>query len=206
MAIKKAYTTAAKVAAYLHETIPSGAADDAINQAIDIVDTFTGRNFVATNPATARVFNGNGKQDMPIDECVEITLVERGTDEYGDNHEVVAAGGLSGYYKWPLNAAELGLPCRILRLRGRWWNCGFGNHRITAKWGFSATCPDDVSYATTVLAAGIYSENITPTSSGDIKSESIGNYSVTYADSDSSSFDQYNQAIKILSSRRIINI
>lgn len=179
MAILKAYATHTQVEEFLNQTITLGLLDAPINSAVNLIDQITGRNFLADTSATARQFCGSGEQDLEIDECVEITKVERGLDDYGDSKEEISAGGLSGYYLLPANYSAKSLPIQQVRLRDRYWLTGFQNHQITAKWGFSATPPAVIGFATAVLAAGMYNYN-RGGSSGNIKSEKIGNYSVTY--------------------------
>jgi hypothetical protein len=181
MPVTKAYTTEAKVAAFLGKTIASGAADDAINSAVDIIDRLTGRSFIALSAAAARLFDGDGGCELEIDECIEVTLVEVGNDEWGDSRSTVAAGGSGGYYLLPRNNKDNSgntIPYTSILLRSQRWTPGHGAHRITAKWGYSASCPKAVEVAATILAAGIYGYN--SQGGGNVKSESIGNYSVTY--------------------------
>lgn len=200
MAVTKAYTTEAKIESYLNISIATGAADDAINAAVAIIDQFTGRNFIADSTASARVYAGSGNQLLPIDDCVEITLVERGLDSYGDAFETITAGGYSGYYLHPANYAADKVPIRGVHLRDKRWMPGVQNNRITAKWGYSAAVPDDVSFAATVLAAGIYNANRGGGGTGNIKSERIGNYQVTYSDQEG--WDEFNRAMQILQTRK----
>lgn len=196
MPVTKAYTTEARIEKFLNATIASGEADEAINEAVDLIDRITGRNFIADTTASERLFDGNDTNDLPIDECVDVTLVKRGLDSYGDNTETVSAGGSTGYYKKSNNAAERGVPFRMLHLRTSVWLSGLQNQKVTAKWGYSASCPAGITLAATVLAAGIYSYNRGGSGAGTIKSEHIGDYSVTYEDSEG--WDAFNRAKKIL--------
>lgn len=180
MAIIKAYTTEIKLEAFLNIAITSGEADDAINQAVDIIDQLTGRNFIADSVASVRLFNGNAQQDLPIDDCVSISKVEVGDNGYGDTFTEITEGGSDGYYLYPNNYSARSLPIRAIHLRSRVWIAGWANQRITAKWGYSTTVPQAIAFATTVLASGIYMYN-RGGASGGIKSEKIGNYSVSYS-------------------------
>lgn len=203
MSIIKAYTTEEKLEAFLNTTIVSGEADNAINEAVDIIDRKTDRNFIADDEASARVFYGNGKQDLPIDECISITTVELGQNYYGDSFDEISAGGQDGYYLYPANYEAKGYPIRVVHLRSRFWVVGYQNHRITAKWGYSETVPQAIALATTILAGGIYMYN-RGGSSGDVKSEKIGNYSVTYKDQEG--WDAFSRALEVIEQYRKINI
>jgi len=183
MPITKEYTTEAKLETFLNKSITAGEADDAINQAVTLIDQYTDRNFIADSEASARVFDGTGCDMLEIDECISITKVERGLDEYGDSKEEISAGGFNGYYLLPANRSAENLPIQQIHLRDRYWIKGLQNNQITAKWGFSENVPEPIVLATTILAAGIYMYN-RGGASGTVKSEKIGNYSVTYATPD----------------------
>jgi len=195
MAVVKAYTTEAKVAAFLNTTITSGEADDAINAAVDMIDKITDRNFIAESTASVRRYNGNDSDNLLIDDCVEITEVSLGLDPYGDSTETLTADVSNGYYKVPRDFSAQSKPITELHLRGRVWLRGLGNHAITAKWGYSVNVPSAIEFAATILAAGIYNYN-RGGGSGSIKSEKIGNYAVTYENSEG--WDEYNKALAAL--------
>lgn len=192
---KKPYTTKEKLENFLGKTLTNDEADLAINIAIDIVEELTNRVWVADTVATPRKFGGLGTTNLPIDECIEITEVKRGLTEYGDSHEVMTEGGLYGYFLYPVNQT----PIRALHLRGRLWMRGWGNNIITAKWGYAETVPDDISYATTVLAGGVINGNDSQTLNN-VKSERIGNYQVTYGGEEG--WSAYNRAKLILSHKK----
>ena len=205
MAITKEYTTEAKVESFLDISITTGEADDAINAAVDIIDQKTDRNFIADSSASARLFDGNGKQNLCIDECVEITKVEIGNNIYGDSFSEISAGGANGYYLLPNNYSEKGIPIDEVHVRSRYWIVGFQNHRITAKWGYSAAVPEAISMATTILAAGIYMYN-RGGASGNVKSEKIGNYSITYGADSADKWKSFERALQIIEQYRRISL
>ena len=64
-----------------------------------------------------------------------------------------------------------------LLLRSKSWTIGLANNRVTAKWGYTATVPEDISLATTILVTLIIKANSNIT--GKISREKIGNYDVT---------------------------
>lgn len=175
MAIVKPYITKSDLETFLGITISGTDADLAINGAVTSVDNLTGRNFLADTTATARVYDGNNSRELLIDDCVQITLVERGLDNYGDFFETVPSTGLTRYYTRPANE----LPITSIVLRDNYWFNGLQNQRITAKWGYSVEVPADIANATLILAAGMYMYN-KGTASGSVASEKIGNYAVSY--------------------------
>jgi len=192
--LTKKYTTHKNLEVFLGKTVEAGQADDAINASIDIVEKMTGVVFVAGDTVSARLFNGDGSRELIVDECTGITKVERGLDQYGDSFEEIANTGLSKYILQPDNYGSKGLPVTSILLRDRYWGKGTQNHRITAKWGYGATVPPAVQMATTIIAAGIYNYN--SAGSGNVKSEKIGNYSVTYSDDEG--WDEMERANKLL--------
>lgn len=176
----KGYTTEAKVAHYLGGiTIPSGDADFYIESAETLIDQQTGRNFIADNLATQRVFSGDGSNTLQIDDCVEVSVVERGLDAYADSKETITAGGSSGYRLVPANNLVDIVPITLVHLRTKNWICGLQNNFITAKWGYSINVPSDISMVATIIAAMLYQYNRNG-ASGNIKSEKIGNYAISY--------------------------
>jgi len=178
-----AYTTSTKVQNHLNlSSIDNAAAmTDAIDAATAIVEGYTGRKFgeASSTDEEERIFNGMNGPEQCIDDCIEISKVERSTDRYGDSWEEISEGGLDGYFVQPNNYEEKGIPVRILHLRSRNWFEGVGNVRVTAKYIFRDGVPADVAMAATMIAASLYMAN-RGGSSGNTKSESIGNYSVTY--------------------------
>ena len=172
----KAYTTEEKLEAYLNATIITGAAADAILAAQEYIDKYTDRNFKADANASVRLYDGNDTQAIVIDDCVEVSKVDVGSDVWGDNFTEQTQ-----YFKLPTNYTADKVPIRKIGLRSMVFIPGHANHRITAKWGYSAAVPSDIVQAATVLASGIYYQN-RGENTGPIKSEKIGEYQVSYAD------------------------
>ncbi len=180
--IDQAYTSQEEVEAYTLTTVAEQFLDQLdrwIAAASAYVMQQSGRQLLADSAASVRVFDGNGSDELLIDDCVQVTKLEVGNDSYGSTFTEVAAGGASGYITLPNNAAALGVPIRKLKCRGYDFTCGEQNHRVTAKWGAYATLPADIRFAATVLVAGMM--NAARKDVGTIQSERIGNYSVSYA-------------------------
>lgn len=196
MAIIKGYTTDKKIQDFLGVSITEDLYPY-IAAAEKMIDNYTNRNFIADSSAQVRYYDGDGSNNLIIDDCVEITKVEKGVDSFGDNFIELSKGGSNGYYEVPSNHQLLNFPIRKLIIRGYLWNEGYQNHKITARWGFSDTVPDDISFATTMIAAGIYQNGQTGQAGG-IKSEKIGEYSITY--NNDNQIKEFQKAIKILNS------
>jgi hypothetical protein len=204
----KGYTTKAKIENYILNDIDSSY-DAQITLWIagieNIIDKITGRNFIADSAASARVYDGDGEQDLLIDECVALTKVEVGNDSYGSSFSEVGATGADKYFTYPANAALKGVPIHKLTLNARTWPAGRQNNRITAKWGYSVAVPADIEFAATVFVAGILNQH---RQGGDqIKTERIGNYDVTYnTDKEGDSFSDFTRAKEILAAYTKLNL
>jgi hypothetical protein len=204
----KGYTTEADVENYILHDIDetfSAQLDTWISGVEQMIEKLTGRVFIADDTATARVFDGDGTPELLIDDAIAVTIVESGLDEYGSSFQTVAATGADRYFLEPNNYAAKGLPITKVSLSARSFSAGKQNNRVTAKWGYSEEVPDAIKFAATVFVAGILNQH---RQGGDeIKSESIGNYSVTYnSDSQSNSWADFDRAKEILQSYRKLNI
>lgn len=200
----KGYTDEAAVENYLLQDISasfSSQIDAWIEGIENIIDQVTGRNFIADSEASARVFDGDGEQDLIVDDCVAVTKVEVGNDDYGGTFTEVSSSGSDRYFLEPANAQSLNQPVPYTKivLRSRYWAEGKQNNRVTAKWGYSAEVPADIKFAATVFLAGVLNQQ---RQGGDeIKSERIGNYTVTYnSDRGGNSFADFEKAKMILDS------
>lgn len=196
----KGYTDLETVKNYILQDI-----DDTFEDQIDdwiagverIIDQITGRNFKADSSATARVYDGDDTDKLLIDEAIAVTVVEVGNDDYGGSFTTVASSGADRYYLEPNNYAVKGLPISAVVLSAREWIAGRQNARITAKWGYSAEVPADIKLVATVFVAGIINQH--RQGGSEIKSETIGNYSVTYnSDKDTNTWADFENAKRLL--------
>lgn len=204
----KGYTDKIAIENYLLQEIEDTFNDqlnDYISSAERIIDEITGRNFVADSEASARLYDGDGSEDLLIDDCIEVTEVAVGNDSYGSGFTTVAATGADRYFTYPANNDARNVPIDKIRLNARLWTIGNQNNKVTAKWGYSEEAPEDIRFAATVFVAGILNQN---RQGGDqIKSERIGNYQVTYnSDNGSDSWADFEQAKRILDRYKVIHI
>ena len=204
----KGYTTKAAIENYIMQEIDESfdAQVESWIEAVEkIIDKITGRNFVADSVASARLYDGDDTQELLIDECVAVTKVEAGNDSYGSTFTEVVSTGADRYFLKPDNYASKELPIYKIVFNARCFPGGMQNNRITAKWGYSAAVPADIEFAATVFVSGILNQQ---RQGGDeIKSESIGNYSVTYnTDKNGNSWADFERAQQILSAYTKLNI
>lgn len=174
----KGYTTREQVENYLLINIDASfhsQVNDWIMEVEEYIDRKTGRNFVADTGDVLRVFDGDGTCKQIIDDCVEISKLEVGRDTVT---EVDAAN----FVTYPLNARKLSraVPITRIELLGAVFPRYPQIVRVTGKWGYSIHPPTDIRMAATVLVAGII--NYAWNSEGEVKTMTIGRYSVTYKD------------------------
>ena len=190
----KGYTNEAQVQSILNSSV--SVSDTDLEIAENIVDNYTGRNFIADAVASVRYYDGNDSDRLAIDDCVEISSIEVN----GDRIQSSGFLTVNNYYLYPDNYESKGLPIDLIVLYDNYFYKGNQNQKITAKWGYSVECPADVSFATAVICAGIINFN----SSSNIKSENIGNYSVSYETEDG--WASFNKAKTILLNYRKIEL
>lgn len=173
----KGYTTRQQIENYLLMTIDSSfysQIEDWIEQVEKYIDQMTGRNFVADSTATAKLYDGNSANVMPIDDAIQITKVEQGDGGISTASSEWTEIESDEYVSYPAND----LPKTEIRLFGALFSRGFQNVRVTAKWGYSASVPDDIKLASTVLVAGII--NYSFNADGKVQQRTVGRYTVSY--------------------------
>jgi hypothetical protein len=131
------------------------------------VEDYTGRVFIEPTTATAKYYDGNGEHRMIIDEFTTVT-------EVSVNGSVIAS---ANYTLYPLNDERKN---EIYLHDTVFYYIDPADIKITAKWAYSKTVPYDLQFAMVVLVSGII--QYSNTHAGEIKSEALGNYSVTYKD------------------------
>lgn len=184
MSAPKGYTNIIAIENYLLVEIDIGFKDQVeewIAQMEKYIEQETGRVFIADSDASVKKFQvepfspitiGDYRalpKELFIDECVEVA-------ELKIDGEVISS---DNYLFYPANE----LPKTRIKLTdasGLVFSRGEQNIEVKAKWGYSVECPDDISFATTILVAGTI--NFAGEMAGEIKSESIGSFSVTYKD------------------------
>lgn len=191
----KGYTTKEQIEDYmLIEIDPSF--DTRVDQWIaameSYVDRFTSRNFKAATAATQKTFSVSEDGILYIPDAVAITEVLIDDEPIVENTTLV-----NGYYL----GQNDGQPIRYIKYPGLYR--GYKNVKITAKWGSYITPPDDIVFATTVLVAGIINNGAN--SGGEVQSETIGRYTVTYkTNQQKMDFDTVKEILKSYKSYRFV--
>lgn len=145
------------------------------------IERFTGRKFTADEEASERIYDGTDSAELFIDDAVEITEVKL-FDEVLEETD---------YKLYPANS----LPKTRIILPYRIFHSGAQNVTVTAKWGYGEEVPADLEMAATVMVAGII--NTQTSTDGEVQSETIGRYSVTYKTGSSQEHD-FEDAQRIL--------
>lgn len=188
----KGYTTIPDIEAYTLTEILE-AFEPNVSNWIAMMEAYiekkTGRVFIADGTATARYFSGSGNGEIEIDEAVAITGLELYDEDAVLQHTFLT----TEYSSIPYNS----LPLRrieTLPVADYYFSRGRRNIKVTGKWGYSVAVPPLISFATMVLVAGIV--NFSNTADGEIHSERIGEYSVTYKnDAQWADFDRAKEII-----------
>lgn len=178
----KGYCSETDVENYLLTTIDdtfSGQIEKWIEQVEAYIEKKTERIFIADTEASERWFDGNGELDLYLDEFVSISgLVIY--DALGNEQYTLTEN--THYLSFPYNETpKRGLRTKYYNTLGfTYFPSGIRNTKATAKWGYSVAVPDPIKFATTVLVSGIV--NFSNQSEGEIKSEKVGEWQVTYRD------------------------
>lgn len=172
-----AYTTQAKVLQYLGlSALPSplSSLTDFINAVKAFIDKYTGRVFEAGN-SEERSYDGDGSNTLLIDDATAITAVKI----YDDTGNLLFTLVSGDYKLYPENKSYSNKITLRLGAQVASFQRGHQNIKVTGTFGLAATVPDDVAFAATQLVAAIVEDNYI-NATGDIKQESLGEYSVTY--------------------------
>jgi hypothetical protein len=174
----KNYTTRQQIENYLLITIDPtfyNQVDSWMEEIEAYIDQMTGRNFKADTNASAKYYDGDDSMKILVDDAVAITEVNISGDILTADTDPLLADGDFIFY--PANK----LPITKIELRGGYFPCWPKRAiKITGKWGYSVAVPTDITTVATVLVAGLI--NYSYNADGEVKSESIGRYTVTYKD------------------------
>jgi len=161
----KGYTTIDQVENYLLTDIDLSfyhQIEKWIESAEDYIEKETGRVFIADETASIKLYDGNGEGVLFIDDAVEIVSVKINGKEVE-------------FYPYPVNKT----PITKIAITERFTK-GRQNIEVNAKWGYSKEVPHAIRQVATILVAGMIERGLKP--KGDMKSLSLGQYSVTFDD------------------------
>ena len=144
------------------------------------INNYTGTVFESSSD-TSRIYDGDGTNEIMVDEFTAITKIEI-LDREGDVDETL--NSTSYWHAYPankdyknrirINAANA--PIAV-------FPSGHQNVKLYATFGHSASVPEDIRLAATMLVGQIIRDSQTE-ETGRVTAESLGEYSVTFADID----------------------
>lgn len=163
-----------------------------INAVSEMVRVMTNRDWLADTTANARLFNGSGNGSIEVGDFIGTPVVEIGED--------YATGfvATTNFITSPYNSENK----TDIVMKNETIPYGIQNVRVTAKWGYGATVPNDIKQAVTILASAIVLAGTNQ--DGEIESEKIGNYTVKYKNDQHK--DDAKMAMDIINSRRVIRL
>lgn len=151
------------------------------------IEKYTGRKFEAPDSNTIRYYDGNGATKLAIDDLRSLTELEVAGDVLTEGED---------FYLWPLNAEEDNEPYTHIVLIQPESRVSFNSRistathyvfdelqksvKVTGKFGYSVTPPDDVKLAALKLVGGIIKENIGDADVREISSHNIDLLQVNY--------------------------
>ena len=175
------YTTKSRIQNYLMITI-ADSFDDQINEWIDAADTYIdnycNRTFEQES-ATSKLYDGSGTSELLIDDLLTLTKIET-LDEDNDVDETLDS--TDDYWLYPANETPKNrIKINTANASIAVFPKGHQNIKITGTFGQSTSVPEDIRLVATKLVAGIISERNLDIA-GEIKSEKLGEYSITLQD------------------------
>ena len=194
MLTPKGYCTIAQIQNYLLHSIKAYFVPQ-VSEWIAMMETYveqeTGRVFIAESSATEKKYDGDSEIQLFLDENVEVSKITIDSTEISSDD----------YLTYPPNS----LPITRVKFKidtGLFFTAGEQNVLVEAKWGYSVACPNDISFATTILVVGII--NFSGNMQGEVKSEKIGDYTVAYKDK--KDWQDFDRAKRILEKYKLIVI
>ena len=173
------YTSKSAIQNYLLATI-SDSFNDQINSWIEAADAFID-NYCNTSfekTTETRYYDGNGGKELVIDNLISLTSLQFLKSDGVSVDDTLTEN--DDFFLYPLN----GTPKYkvVLAPEGDYGSFPIGLRRIAiaGDWGTSTTAPEDIEYVATKLVAGII--EVGKAGEVKLKSEKIGDYSVTYGE------------------------
>ncbi len=174
-----AYTTETKIENYLLTDIDSSFSSqvsDWITAAENWINNYTRKVFESASEV--RYFDGSGKSILKVDDFVTIATIQILEANGSDVAYTLTEGADNDFIVEPYNVTPKYILKMTVNSQITVWPRGKRRIQLTAAWGHSTNVPKDVELAATILVAGVIEKGM---KGGGILSESLGDYSVTYA-------------------------
>lgn len=178
------YTNKASIQNYLMITISNSFStqiDNWIKAAENYINNYCNRTSFTQELATVKYYDGSGSNELLIDDLLTCTKIEILDD---DSDVQATLDSTDEYFLYPANKTpKTRIVINSTNASISVFLTGHQNIKITGTWGYSVDVPEDIRLAATKIVAGIISERNFDVA-GDIKSESLGEYAVTFQDVD----------------------
>lgn len=146
------------------------------------IDKQTNRTFEVSEEEETKIYDGNNSNVLIVDDFLSITTLKiNGSTIDEDDYRI-----------YPANKN----PKTKIVLKYRLFDSGYLNVEVTGIFGYADEVPPEIKWACTVLVSGII--NASNQHEGEIQSESIGRYSVTY--NTQKQLNDFDEAQKIIKS------
>lgn len=198
-----AYTTKAKLEAYIGKTLTSGQNtlfDSWVLAAKNYIENYTGRKFEQEAGAT-RYFDGNGGNEIIIDDFTAITSLTV-LEVDGTTLQLLVEGDDQDFVTYPYNDT---IKYKIILQASSAIGYFPKRHKsvkVVATWNAGTTVPADIELVANMLISGIIAS--ANANGKDVSSESLGDYSISFNNNSNISEDVAGMGVKQILDQYII--
>lgn len=146
------------------------------------IDRQTNRTFIPPDEDSVKLYDGNNSNVLIVDDFLSITTLKINGNTIDSDD----------YLIYPANKD----PKTKIMLKYRVFDYGLQNIEVTGEFGYGTEVPAEIKWACTVMVSGII--NASNQHEGEVQSESIGRYSVTY--NTQRQLNDFDEAKKIIKS------
>ena len=199
------YTTKSRIQNFLLINIDDSF-ESQITEWISVVTAYI-NNYCGTEfeqeSATYKLYDGDGTDELMVDDLITLTKVD--ILDYNGDVLYTIDSATDEYHLYPANTTPKtmikinrgGAPVGIFL-------CGNQNIKVTGTFGYAATVPEDIRFVATKLVASIIEEGNYDVGA-EIKSEKLGEYSITYQDIEKIASDNLD-IFKILDQHKVLKV
>ncbi len=175
-----AYTTETKIENYMMIDIDSSLSSqvsDWISAATLYIDSYTGKKDGFESASEERSFDGSGKRIQRIDDFTSLTTIQILEFNSEDVELNLTEGWNNDFISLPHNDVPQYELLMSPNSNIGFWSAGQRRIKITGIWGHSTSVPSDIELSATMLVAKVIEKG---QRGGNISSERLGDYSVTF--------------------------
>ena len=176
------YTNKSRIQNYLMIIINdsfSSQIEEWIGAAEDYIDNYTKTEFEEEVGVSSKIYDGDGSRELLIDDLITFTKVEI-LDEDGNIDYTIDSS--DEYYLYPANETpKTRIKINPYNAPISWFPGGSQNIKVYGAFGYSSSVPEAIRLAATKLVAEIIQDSNFSVGK-EIKSEKLGEYSMSYQD------------------------